>query len=226
MGTMILGIDTSCEQASCAVVRDGVVLREKKRLDRKKHSETLIPLVAELLDGLGLKPGDIGLFAVSQGPGSFTGLRIGMASVKAMAYALGRRIVCVPTLDILANMHPLQDGLVLPLIDARNDQVYTALYRREGSLYRPVTEAMAIPVTGLKQMLASHGERIDTCGDAAMRHHRALGVDPPGEGMEYPSAGVCALLGQTYEKWGKSVSPEEALPFYLRVSQAERLAQT
>ena len=220
---MILGIDTSCEMASCAIVSDNKVLTEKHVVNKKKHSETLMPMIKEMFEDSGLKSGDISLLAVSNGPGSFTGLRIGMAAAKAMAYALNKRMICIPTPDVLANMYEESPDIVVPLIDARNDQVYTALYKWQDICYEPVTEYMAIHISDLKELLNDHKGKVLLCGDAAYKHHEFLGCEKPDEDMIYPKASACALLSEKPLYLKKSVKAEDALPFYLRVSQAERL---
>ncbi len=128
---IILGIDTSCEQASCAVYIDGVVKERRSEIDKRKHSETLMPMVDFFLKEEGLTISDIDSFTVSSGPGSFTGLRIGMAVVKGMAYVMDKKIRLIKTPDVLANYFPIESEAVCPVIDARNNQVYTAIYEND-----------------------------------------------------------------------------------------------
>jgi tRNA threonylcarbamoyladenosine biosynthesis protein TsaB len=221
---IILGIDTSCEQASCAVNKYGVISERRSSVDKRKHSETLMPMVDKFLKDAGIMVKDIDLYAVSSGPGSFTGLRIGMAAAKGMAYATGREIAVIKTLDVLANYYGSDDSVVCPMIDARNNQVYTAIYTKKGKFQKPYTDYMGIKIEELADML-SVNEKVKLCGDASIKHYaffEAKGINcvkPPEEYL-YPSAAVLVKLAA--EGIGDRVRPDEAVPFYLRVSQAER----
>ncbi|MFO7612209.1 MAG: tRNA (adenosine(37)-N6)-threonylcarbamoyltransferase complex dimerization subunit type 1 TsaB [Clostridia bacterium] len=226
---IILGIDTSCAQASCAVSIEGSVFEKKSTEDKKKHSQTLMPMVGELLSEHGLKAVDIDGFAISCGPGSFTGLRIGMAAVKGLSYTLGKKVSCVNSLDILANGFAGTNGIICPMIDARNNQVYTALYRWDGRFNIPFTEYMGIGVMELSQMLNSEKNSAIICGDASQMHHVSLskasdaGIDNPGQDFLYPSARILVNLVLGGYPGIRTVDASEAVPFYLRVPQAERL---
>ncbi|MBN2557554.1 MAG: tRNA (adenosine(37)-N6)-threonylcarbamoyltransferase complex dimerization subunit type 1 TsaB [Clostridia bacterium] len=226
---IILGMDTSCAQASCALSIEGSAFEKKSTEDKRKHSQTLMPMVGELLAEHGLKARDMDGFAISCGPGSFTGLRIGMAAIKGLAFPLGKKISCVNSLDILANGIERANGIICPIIDARNNQVYTALYKKAGSFSVPVTEYMGIGVMELARMLKEEGTGAVICGDASQMHREVLAkesgtvIDNPGQDFLYPSAGVLVNL----VLWGypgiRMVEASEAVPFYLRVPQAERL---
>jgi tRNA threonylcarbamoyladenosine biosynthesis protein TsaB len=226
---IILGIDTSSDKASCALASQGSLICQKTGDSSKKHAQTVMPMIVELMEEAGFKPGNIDAFSISQGPGSFTGLRIGMSVIKAMAYALGKDVICIPTLDVLANMHPETSSMVLPMVNARNDQVYTALYKWVKGRYEPVTEYMGIHISGVSKIIEGSRGDILTCGDAAWMHHQYLeehssvNIVKPGEGLLYPSAGTLVLMAYSFYNEGKGVPAGEAIPFYLRVSQAERL---
>lgn len=125
----VLALDTSSIVASVAVMNDGILLGEYTLNHNKTHSQKLVPIIQQLLSDLELEPFDIDLFAVSKGPGSFTGLRIAITTAKAMAYALDKPIIGVPTLDILAHNISFCQHLICPIMDARNNRVYTALYK-------------------------------------------------------------------------------------------------
>lgn len=221
---IILGIDTSCEQASCAILKDGGIWERRSEPDKKKHSETLMPMVDEFLKEMGIEAAGIELFAVSGGPGSFTGLRIGMSAVKGMAYTLKKQITVIKTPDILANAFNESDETVCPLIDARNNQVYTAVYKFCNGLFEPITEYTGIKIEDLANKLKEY-KNIRLCGDASIKHYNYLsenGVDckEPNDEHLYPSAAV--LVAMAAKGSGITVNPSEAVPYYLRVSQAER----
>jgi tRNA threonylcarbamoyladenosine biosynthesis protein TsaB len=220
----ILGIDTSCEQASCALYIDGIVSERRSSIDKRKHSETLMPMVDRFLKDSGINAGEIDLYAVSAGPGSFTGLRIGMAAVKGMAYAMDRKIAVIKTPDVLANYYNSDDSAVCPMIDARNNQVYTAIYKKEAGFQMPVTGYMGIKIEELAEMLSQY-EKVEFCGDASVKHYdffKSAGINciKPSDEYLYPSAAVLVELAAG--GIGEQVRPDEAVPFYLRVSQAER----
>ncbi len=221
---IILGVDTSCEQASCALYIDGVIHSVRSEEDKRKHSETLMPMVDGLLKKTGVKSDAVDLFAVSGGPGSFTGLRIGMASIKGMAYALKKNIVIIKTPDVLANHYSSGSGIVCPMIDARNNQVYTAVYEWENGFYRPITNYIGVKIEDLLQILKKY-QNINFCGDASLKHYEffvknGLGCSEPDIAYLYPSADI--LVKMAASGLGDIVNPAEAVPFYLRVSQAER----
>ena len=129
---MILAIDTSTRVSSVALVEDGRVVAELNQDTRLTHSERLMPQIKQLLDIAEKTTRDLSAIAVSIGPGSFTGLRIGMATAKTMAYALGIPVVGVPTLDALAWNCPLDGVHLVPMLDAQKGNVYTARYRFAG----------------------------------------------------------------------------------------------
>lgn len=225
---IILGADTSCDRASCALWIDGKIEERITAEDKRRHSETFMPMVAGLMREKGVKPADLDLLAVSTGPGSFTGLRIGMASIKGMAYTLGLKIACATSLDVLAEGLGDAEGVICPVIDARNRQVYTALY--ENSPEGPVrtTDYMGIKVEELAKKLLERGKPVNLCGDAAGEYcgyfagKFDLHCEVP-EDSTYPSAGVIVDMAAKGRPGITVLSPEEAVPFYLRKSQAERL---
>ena len=130
---LTLAVDTSTITASCAVAENGRILSELNIQYGKTHSQKIIPMIKTVLKMIEKDFTDIDLYAASTGPGSFTGLRIGVVTVKAMAYAHNKPVCAVPTLDALAFSMPDFKGVITPMIDARNNQVYTALYKRKQS---------------------------------------------------------------------------------------------
>ncbi len=126
---LTLGMDTSGKTLSVALAKDRTILAEYSLALGYQHSVTFQPLVQEILQRTGFQLPDIGLFALATGPGSFTGIRIGLASVKAMAYAVGARTVGISSLRALAESAGPFPGLTLPVLDARGGRVYSSLYR-------------------------------------------------------------------------------------------------
>ncbi|MDD5603964.1 MAG: tRNA (adenosine(37)-N6)-threonylcarbamoyltransferase complex dimerization subunit type 1 TsaB, partial [Eubacteriales bacterium] len=143
----ILTVDSSTSVAAVAVTEDGRLMGEYNIDSERTHSVNLVPMISDLLDRLQLKPQDIDLFAAVSGPGSFTGLRIGITAVKSMAYACGKPVVGIPSLDSLAYNIPVGSDIICPMIDARNRQVYMAAYRQNAQ-GRPekLTDYMAADV--------------------------------------------------------------------------------
>jgi len=224
----ILALDTSTIAATVAVIEDEKLLGEFLLNHKKTHSQKLLPMIKEIMEELELKPEDVDVFAASTGPGSFTGLRIGVTTIKAMAYALDKPVVGVPTLDVLAYNSPIGSFMVCPIIDARNNQVYTALYQGKGSLRERVTEYLGIPVADLVREIRERKEKVVFAGDAVDIHSRYL-IDELGELCTFAPGNLClprassvAHLGYAKASQGLLQSSFELVPFYLRKSQAER----
>src|SRR5690554_2851797 len=142
----ILAIDSSSVVAGVAVLADDQLLYEAYHHHKRNHSEILLPLIEEALLSSGIHLSELDLYAVSGGPGSFTGLRIGISTIKGLAQAVEKPVVSVPTLDALAWNSIGMEGLICPIMDARRDQVYTSLYRRKGEDCTRLMPYTAIPI--------------------------------------------------------------------------------
>lgn len=224
----IMAFDTAAAVAAVAVVEDTKLLGEYIINNKKKHSEKLMPMAESLLKDLSLSPSDIDVFAVSVGPGSFTGIRIGVSTVKAMAYATGKRIAGIPTLDALAFNAPLYGGIVCPLIDARNDQVYTALYKNENGRQIKITEYMAVDISEIIEKIKMTGEDTVFVGEAADLHKDHIVSElktnahfMPGN-LQIQRASAVAHLAYIKVGSGEQDNCYDLVPLYLRKSQAER----
>jgi tRNA threonylcarbamoyladenosine biosynthesis protein TsaB len=180
------------------------------------------------LRSAGCRLDDVGALAVAVGPGSFTGLRIGIATMKSLAFATGRPLVGVPTLDALAWTLPYAAPLVCPVLDAKKNEVYAALYRtREGRLCPCLPARAQAPAALAAELAAATGEPVVFVGDAAALHapvfRAALGdrahVGPPG--LRLPSAVTVAELGWAALERGEAVDPDVLVPLYVRRSEAE-----
>lgn len=225
----ILAVDTSASVASVAVIEDGTILGEYSINNKKTHSQKLLPMIDELLKNLELKVGDIDYFAASSGPGSFTGLRIGITTIKSLAYSVNKQVIAVPTLDALANNITSSDALICPIMDARNSQVYTALYSVENGITKNITEYMGIHITDLCDIINGKNKKVVFLGDGVAIHKNLLK-----EKLQVPcdfasaasvmqrSASVAEVAMKMLME-NRQQSSFDMVPFYLRKSQAERM---
>jgi len=143
----MLAIESSAKTASAALVEDGRLIAQNLQHAGLTHSRTLLPMIHSLLDGLDRKVGDIDKIAVAHGPGSFTGLRIGVATAKGLAFAADKPLVGVSSLEAMAHQAKhLGPGLITPVMDARREQVYNALFRAGGERLIRLTEDRAIAI--------------------------------------------------------------------------------
>lgn len=224
----ILGLDTSTMMTTCAVMEDETLLGEFSLSLDMSHSESLVPMIKELMDNLGMKVGDMDGFAVSKGPGSFTGLRIGLATAKGFAHVTGKPIVGVSSLEVLAdNMYGHE--IVVPMMDARRDRVFTAIYSMDKGSWLPVLEPDALPVEDLIHIIDRDHERAMLVGDGAVRYRdefaRSLGdkaLFAPGSLNLSRAASVCRL-GMIRLSNGQLDDMFTMAPEYLRDSQAQRM---
>jgi tRNA threonylcarbamoyladenosine biosynthesis protein TsaB len=224
---IILAFDGTAKCASCAVLRDEVCLGEYNIDNGLTQSELLLPMAESLMKSLKLEYSDVELFATSVGPGSFTGVRIGAALVKGLAF--GRNIPCaeVSTLEALAENASGLRGIIVPAMDARRGQVYTAIFRCDGENLTRLCEDMAISITELGDRLREFDEPIYITGDGyevARKNLAAFGLKLENTPMALrnESAASVAKVALRQYREGKTVSDVELSPTYLRLPQAER----
>lgn len=223
----ILALDTSTHVASCAVMDENMVLGEYSLNQDFSHSENLVPMVKELLDSLDLKISDIDLYGVSIGPGSFTGLRISVATVKAFAHLFDKPVVGISTLEALAFNLPY-NNIVVPMIDARRDRVYTGIYSWEGNKLITLMEADALEVDTLLEKLDKNYNNIIANGNGILLHRERI-KERLGKKIRFATIGSnscrAASVGELalikYNE-GKRDNYYTLAPDYLRKSQAER----
>jgi tRNA threonylcarbamoyladenosine biosynthesis protein TsaB len=211
----VLAVDTSSPRGSLAVAGPEGVLAEARLVTADGHSRWLLPAVAALLQGLGLEAGGLDLFAVTTGPGSFTGLRVGLGSVQGLALASGRPCVGVPTLDVLAASAAGSSGTIVALIDAFRGEVYSGVYDAAGSLRGGRTVGPLAAVLG--GLPAGSG----FVGDAAAEHREAILQAVPGAvfpGWARFLAPPLAAVAVRVASGGGTVSPSELRPLYLRAA--------
>ncbi|EOD00406.1 tRNA (adenosine(37)-N6)-threonylcarbamoyltransferase complex dimerization subunit type 1 TsaB [Caldisalinibacter kiritimatiensis] len=224
----ILAVDASTIVATCAILDEDKILSEHILNYKLTHSEKIMPMIKEVLNSCGLKPKDIDVYAASKGPGSFTGLRIGIATIKGLAHVADKPVVGVSTLEALAYNMPLADGIVVPIMDARRNRVYTGMYKWVDGRFETVNEEMAIEVTELIDMLKDVEEKIIFNGNGTLVYKDQLKEALGGKAVFAPAsvnmarASSVAQIAMMKAKEGKVESYYSLVPNYLRKSQAER----
>ena len=224
----ILGLDSSGLVASVAVVEDDRLLGEYTVNYKKTHSQTLLPMLDEVVKMIELDLAQIDAIAIAGGPGSFTGLRIGSATAKGLAFAMNKPIINIPTVDALAyNLVGHQD-LVCPLMDARRNQTYTGLYRFRHNCMEVVRPQCAVGIDEVIGDINARGEGVVVLGDGAPvfaaqieENIRVPWSFAPAH-VNKQRAGAVAALGIIYFAEGHFEAADIHRPEYLRLSQAER----
>ena len=223
----ILAFETSAKAASVALLDGKKLLGEAYQNTGLTHSQTLMVMAEDVLRQCGLTAADVDAVAVAQGPGSFTGVRIGVAAAKGFAW--GKQLPCygISTLEAMAEGLGIYEGIVCPVMDARRSQVYNALFQaREGALSR-ISDDRAISLAELGEELKNHTEPVFLVGDGANLCYNTLEskvpnlVLPPEHRLHQRAVGV-GLLAAKLAEAGISPSGAELTPNYLRLSQAER----
>lgn len=224
----ILGIDSSGLVASAAVIADGTLVSEFTVNNRQTHSQTLLPMIEQVINMSEISLESLDAIGVSAGPGSFTGLRIGASTAKGMALALNKPIVSVPTLEALAYRVGVTEAVICPMMDARRSQVYTGMYRIVDGSLQCVMNQCAIAIEEVTERINARGERVVLLGDGIPVHSGYLGenLTVPYEmapvHMNRQSAAAVAALGEIYFRQGRVEDACDHRPIYLRKSQAER----
>ena len=220
----ILALDSTAIAASVALCEDSCLLGEYTIRNGNTHSETLLPMVESMLNFFSLSPDDVDLFAASAGPGSFTGVRIGAATLKGLAFNTQKPCIGVSTLEALAFNLSHVNGLICPVMNARRKQVYTALFfAKDGKMTRVMPDS-AIAITELDALLAAYSDPIYLVGDGyditkEILTHPTVAVP---DRLRHQSAySVAQIAKQTFDA-GIRTADVEVAPTYLRPSQAER----
>jgi len=224
----ILSIDTSNPLASVAVTKDEKVLAETVFNTDRTLSARLIPEIERLLAIASLTINDIDLFACSIGPGSFTGVRAGVATIQGLALATGKPCIGFSTLALLASNLPLAAYPVCTLLDARKSEVYGALFDcLDSSPKTIINDCVLPPEAFLELIIKSVDQPVIFCGDGAVRYKEVI-TDKMGTKAIFASfthnavhAANGAVLALEEYKVGKTIKPEQLLPVYLRASEAE-----
>lgn len=217
----ILAIDTSALTATAAVLADDTLLGEISTTTKLTHSQTIMPMIDELLKKVSLDISDIDLFACSQGPGSFTGLRIGIGTVKGLAYGLGKKVVGVSTVEALAHNIAFTDCVISPIMDARRGQVYNALYKYNNGKLECKEAPRALSVEELCSELT---EKTIFVGDGVGVHREKISALMGDKALFAPPQNCLQRAGSVaYAALNKeALDAAELSAVYLRKPQAER----
>ncbi|MBQ3471353.1 MAG: tRNA (adenosine(37)-N6)-threonylcarbamoyltransferase complex dimerization subunit type 1 TsaB [Clostridia bacterium] len=222
----VLAVDTSSNVATVAVMEDDLLVGEYILNHKKTHSQKIMPMIEQLLCDLELTASDIDIFAAAVGPGSFTGLRIGVATVKALAHATGKRVVSVGTLEALAYNVPHCEHIIVPIMDARRNNIFTASYIWDEG-FKEIGEPEGITI---EECVDACGNFLETVfvGDGAIIHKDYI-VEKLGDKAIFPHGAVLnsrassvAAIAMERAKKGETQSYLEMKPFYIKKSQAEK----
>lgn len=223
---LILALESSAKAASVALMEDENLIAQYSQCSGLTHSRTLLPMLEDMLKNTEKNIADVDLIAVAHGPGSFTGIRIGVSTVKGLAWAAQKSCVGVSTLEAMAWHGASSGGLICPVMDARRSQVYNALFEIDDARPKRLTEDRAISLSELAQELRADGREPLLVGDGAKLTYdyltqAGLACRIAPANLVYQSAwgvGMAAL-----DK--KPGNADDLLPVYLRLSQAERERQ-
>ncbi|MCM1244339.1 MAG: tRNA (adenosine(37)-N6)-threonylcarbamoyltransferase complex dimerization subunit type 1 TsaB [Roseburia sp.] len=224
----ILSVESSGLTASTAIMSDGILVGEYTIHNKKTHSQTLLPMISDLLEMAEISPAELDAIAVSAGPGSFTGLRIGASTAKGLAWTFGIPIVPVSSLMGLAANIQEAGKLVCPIMDARRNQTYFGIYRITEGLPEIITEPDVEEIGSVISRINAIGEEITFLGDGvpvfemAIREQAECAVKFAAPKDRYQRGVSVASLGEFLFEQKKFVRAEEFVPVYLRKSQAER----
>lgn len=224
----ILAIDTTASPVSAAIVTDGFLEGEFFLNVKTTHSQTLMPIIDSLLKMTNIKLDDIDLFAVDAGPGSFTGVRIGVSTVKGITYPLSKPCAAVSTLEAMAYSMPYSNGIVCAVMDARCSQVYNALFMLDDGKIERITEDRALSIDDLKNELTYYEENnIYLVGDGADICYKAFADEFPmltlaPMNIRFQHAYGTAMAAAKMHENGCLCTSDDLIPIYLRVPQAER----
>lgn len=228
----ILGIESAALVASVAILDEDITIAEYTTNFKKTHSETLLPMLDEIIKMTGIDCSELSAIAVSGGPGSFTGLRIGAACAKGLGLALDLPLIHVPTLDAMALNIYSSDAIIVPIMDARRNQVYTGIYKNDCNL-EIIKESMAVAIDELFEILRDLDnkeeiKKIIFLGDGVpvfreyIDKNLEIAHDFAPANLNRQRASNIAMLGLKMFKEGKSLLSDDMRPEYLRKSQAER----
>ena len=223
----ILAVDTSGIVASVAIANENKILGEINLNYKQNHSVTIMPIIDNLLKMLEMDLEDINYFAFSKGPGSFTGLRIGAATVKAMAHTLNKKIIPISTLEVMAYNRIDIGRFIVPIIDAKAERVFAGIYKNENGILEPILEEQATTIKELLSYILDNDIEPIFLGDGSIaykniikQHFKDENFAPISLNMQKASS--VASLAFLYEKQQKYVDYNNVEIEYLRKAQAER----
>lgn len=224
---LILAFETSAKAGSAALMQDGRLLGESYQNTGLTHSQTLLSMAENLLTSCGYTPQQVEAVAVAAGPGSFTGIRIGVAAAKGFAWGLELPCCGISTLEAMAENFGAFDGYIVPVMDARRSQVYNAVFQAEQGSLKRITQDRAISLDDLGKELAELTGPIYLVGDGSNLTYRTLkdsipALAMPAEHRMHQRAAGVALVAEKMLQRGENCNAAELTPNYLRLSQAER----
>jgi tRNA threonylcarbamoyladenosine biosynthesis protein TsaB len=223
---IVLGIETATQQVGCSIGGVEGSLASFHAAHGRRHAETLVPAIEFVCSSIGMSLREISVIAVDVGPGLFTGLRVGIATAKSMAQALRVPMIGLSSLDLLAHKVRFTHKLIVPVIDAKRGEVFSAYYRHVPGGIQRVTDFNVGSARDLGDDLLARGEDALVIGDGARRYASDLGGDRGviefgGGGVAYPSAVDLVELAHPRALLEEFVQPRELEPLYLRKSDAE-----
>ncbi len=222
----IIAIDATGTTGSVAIIDEHKLIVELTINDKLTHSQTLLPLIAEAFTKANLTLDDMDYIAASVGPGSFTGLRIGAATVKGLALPTNKRVVPVPTLDALAYTIFETENIICPIMDARRNQVYTCFYTWKNGELHPLSEMMAEDIDTVIEKAKAFEKKVIFVGDGVAVHEELLAMHEnfvlSPANCRLQSASSVASLALTLAKKDMAITGDALELIYLRKSQAER----
>lgn len=224
----LLALDSSGLVASVAIVTEDALLAEYTVNFKKTHSQTLLPMLDEIINMVELNLSEVDGIAVSAGPGSFTGLRIGSATAKGLGLVLNKPIIPVPTVDSMAYNLFGTDKLICPMMDARRNQVYTGLYEFEGTHFHAISEQKAVSIEEILEEINQLGREVIFLGDGSYVYQKMIQERTKVKYQFAPihlnrqRAGAVGALGILLFEQNKIETAAQHEPVYLRLSQAEQ----
>jgi tRNA threonylcarbamoyladenosine biosynthesis protein TsaB len=231
---IVLAVDSSTPTAAAALWRDGALLASFRTSAGNTHSECLLPMIEHALGTCGVNVADVDLFACGVGPGSFTGVRIAVSTVKGLAAPYDKPCVGISSLEGAASSCGYANGVVVPAFNARRGNVYCAAFSAKNGTISRLTEDAIISVEELCGQLSGYKERVLFVGDAAgecVSAAKDAGLDvcpTPDQALLIDAAGMCALAAGTYsaanEEEKSAFTADSLLPLYLRPGRAANAA--
>ena len=225
---LIFGIDTCCMAATAALVSEDVMVAQTVINHKKTHSQKMMPQIEEMFRAAELSPSDVDGYAAAVGPGSFTGVRIGVATAKAMAQAHKKPCIAVSTLEALAFASYFFDGIISPILDARRNQVYNSLFEGSANGMVRLCEDRALSLDELLDELEKSGKNVMFMGDGVPVYREEI-IRVLGDRAYFAPkitrlnlAGSVAELGLEKLRCGETVEYGKLVPQYVRLSQAEQ----
>ncbi len=221
----LIAVDTATKYVSCAALENGVLAGERLQLFENNHSVILMPLLDNLLELCGWQPEQVDVWAAVTGPGSFTGVRIGVSTVRALAHGQNKKVVGVNTLETMAAGQGVCDRPIAVMLDARRDQIYGACYCLEDGMPKEILAPVACSYDELVGRLPD--EDCLFMGDGALAHFENIRHIRPGSllasaNLMMPTAAAAAILAEKLAENGQAVPYGRLVPMYVRQPQAVR----